>query len=119
MGRGFSVQSPFEAAMKLLKPTYTKVRGVPQKAFPDPEDVEEVFFGNFRTYGGSEHMSNDVYTVFDTGTVRTWYNPDITSDCRIYLCDTGEVFEIVSRPENINMRHQFMNFRVQKVGGKP
>lgn len=119
MGRKFSVQSPFEAAMKLLTPTYSRVKGVPQKTFPDPEKVEEVFFGNFRTYGGSEHMSNGVYEVFDTGTVKTWYNPAITSDCRIYFCDTGEVFEIISRPEDINMRHQYMSFKVQKIGGKP
>ena len=105
--------------MKLLKPTYTREKGVPTKTFPDPADVTEVFFGNFRTYGGTEHMSNDVYMVFDTGTIRTWYRPDITSDCRIYLCDTGETFEIVSRPEDINMRHQFLNFKVKLIGGKP
>lgn len=105
--------------MKLLKPTYSKVKGTVQKDFPDPEDVEEVFFGSFKTYGGTEHMSNDVYMVFDTGTIRTWYNPEIRSDCRIYLCDTGETFEIVSRPEDINMRHQYMNIKVQKVGGRP
>lgn len=119
MGRRFSVQSPFEAAMKLLKPTYSKVKGVTQKAFPDPSKVEDYFFGSFRTYGGSESITNDVYTVLDTGKVRTWYNAEITSDCRIYLCDTGEIYEIVSRPENINMRHQYMEFRVKKVGGNP
>lgn len=105
--------------MKLLKPTYSEEYGTPVKTFPEPKDVKEYFFGSFRTYGGSEHMSNDVYTVYDTGTIRTWYNPEITSDCRIYLCDTGEIYEVVSRPEDINVRHQFMNFRVQKVGGRP
>ena len=119
MARQFSVFSPFEVAMKLLKPIETKVKGVVKKTFPDPDTIKEVFFADFKTYGGSEYMSNDVYTVFDTGTVRTWYNPEITSDCRVYLCDTGEVFEIKTRPEDINMRHQFMSFKVQKIGGKP
>lgn len=119
MGRRFQVQSPFEAAMKLLTPTYTRVKGVPQKTFPDPDKVEEVFFGSFRTYGGTESISNGVYTVFDTGTIRTWYNPNIKSDCRIYMCDTGEIFEVISRPEDINVRHQYMNFKVKLAGGKP
>ena len=105
--------------MKLLTPTYSRVKGVPQKTFPDPDKVEEVFFGSFRTYGGTESISNGVYTVFDTGTIKTWYNPNIKSDCRVYMCDTGEIFEIISRPENINVRHQYMDFKVRLVGGKP
>lgn len=105
--------------MKLLKPTYSKAKGVTQKTFPDPSEVDEVFFGTFKTYGGTEQISNDVYTVFNTGSIRTWYNPEIRSDCRIYLCDTGETWEIVSRPEDINVRHQYMQIKVQLVGGKP
>lgn len=110
---------PFDVAMKLLKPTSTVVKGVTKKVFPDPKDVSMVFFGTFRTYGGTENMSNDVYTVFDTATVDTWYNAEITSDCRIYLCETEEIFDVISRPENIGMRHQYMQFKLHKVGGKP
>jgi hypothetical protein len=57
--------------------------------------------------------------VFDTATVDTWYNPEITSDCRVYICETGEIYDVISRPENIGMRHQYMQFKLQKVGGKP
>ena len=109
----------FDVAMKLLTPTTTVVKGVSKKVFPDPKSVETVFFGSFRTYGGTENMSNEVYTVFDTAVVDTWYRPSITADCRIYVCETGEIYDVISRPENIDMRHQFMQFKVQKVGGKP
>lgn len=119
MARRFSVYAPFEAALKLLIPTETKDKGVVKKTFPEPKDVENVFFGSFRTFGGTENTSNGIITVFETGEIQTWYDPAITSDCRVYLCDTGEIFEIISRPEDINMRHQYMTFRVQKVGGKP
>lgn len=119
MARNFKVQAPFDVAMKLLVPTDTKVKGVTKKAFPDPADVEQVFFGSFRTFGGTENFSNDVYTVFDTAIIDTWFNPEITSDCQVYLCETGEIFDVISRPENIGMRHQYMQFKVQKVGGKP
>lgn len=116
--RAYKAPLPFTVAMKLLIPTSTVVKGVTKKIFPDPEDAP-VFYGAFRTYGGTEMQSNDVYTVYDTGTIDTYYNSSITSDCRVYLCDTGEVYEIINRPEDINMRHQYMRFKVQKVGGKP
>ena len=108
---------PFDVAMKLLIPTETMVKGVTKKSFPTPENGI-LFFGTFRTFGGSEFTSNDVYTVYDTAIIDTWYNPDITSDCRICICETGEIFEVINRPENIGMRHQYMQFKVQKIGGK-
>lgn len=110
---------PFDVPMKLLVPTSTVVKGVTKKVFPTPDEVETVFFGSFRTYGGTENMSNDVYTVYDTAVIDTWYTPDITSDCRVYICETGEVYDVISRPENVGMRHQYIQFKLQKVGGKP
>lgn len=109
----------FPTAFKLLTPTTTMVKGVAKRVYPDPEDVTEVFFGSFKTYGGTENMSNDVYTVFDTGVIDTWYRADITTDCKVYICETGEIYDVNSRPENIDMRHQFLQFKVKKVGGKP
>lgn len=119
MARRYDPQMPFDVPMKLLIPTSTVVKGVTKKVFPQPEDVTEVFFGSLRTYGGTENMSNDVYTVYDTAVIDTWYNPAITSDCRVCICETGEIYEVISRPENIGMRHQYLHFKLQKVGGKP
>ena len=109
----------FDVPMKLLTPTTTVVKGVTKKVYPDPKNITDVFFGSFRTYGGTENMSNDVYTVFDTGVIDTWYTPTITSDCKVCICETGEIYDVISRPENIGMRHQYLQFKVQKVGGKP
>ena len=117
--RAYKPQTPFDVAMKLLVPTETKVKGATKKVFPEPEDVNSMFFGSFRTYGGTENFSNEVYTVIDTATIDTWWNPEVTADCRIYLCETGEIWDVVARPENIGMRHQYMQIKVQKVGGKP
>jgi len=117
--RRYKAVEPFDVALKLLKPTTTMVKGVAKKAFPDPSKVENVFFGSIRTYGGTENISNEVYTVFDTAVLDTWFDPEITSDCQVYMCETGETWEIVSRPENIGMRHQYMQVRLKKVGGKP
>lgn len=118
MARRFKPNAPFDVAMKLLIPTETKVKGVVKKTFTDPSKVEDVFFGSFKTFGGTENFSNEVYTVFNTANIETWFNPAITSDCQIYICETGETYEVISEPENIDMRHQFMSFKVQKIGGK-
>lgn len=118
MAKSYRAYAPFDVAMKLLKPTTTMVKGVTKKIYPDPQSVEEVFFGSFRTFGGTEQYSNEVYTILATATVDTWFNPEIKADCQIYLCDTGETYQIISQPENIDVRHQYMQFKVEKVGGK-
>lgn len=112
----FKPYTPFTVAMKLLIPTYDKVKGTTKKTYPSPDD-SPLIMGSFRTFGGTESTENNLYVVFNTATIDTWYRPDIKSDCRIYLCDTGDTYEIISEPEDIEMRHQFTQFRVQKIGG--
>ena len=119
MARKFKPRTPFTAAFKLLKPTYSEAYATPKKTYPDPASVTQVLFGSFKTYGGTEGWNNNIYTVIDTAKIETWYNPEISTDCRIYLCDTGEIWDVITRPEDIDMRHQFMQFRVRKTGGKP
>lgn len=117
MARAFKASAPFTVAMKLLVPTTSKEFGVTKKAFTDPK-TSELFFGSFRTFGGTENLQDGVYTVVDTAVIDTWFRPDITADCQIYLCDNGQVYDIVSDPEDIDFRHQYMQFKVKKVGGK-
>ena len=105
---------PFDVAMKLYTPTTTMVKGVAKKVW----DEGVVFNGSLRTFGGTENFSNDVYTVFDTATVDTWYDPVFKADCRVEILETGEIYDIISRPEDIGMRHQFCQFKMQKAGGK-
>ena len=112
--------APFNVPIILLAPFYEKVKGTEKKTFPLPDlehPGDSLFFGSFRTFGGTEMTQNDLYLVVDTAIVETWYRPDITSDCRIYLTDTGERYEVVGRPENIQMRNQYLRFKVKKVDG--
>ena len=113
----FRPSVPFVTAMRLLIPVYTTVKGVPVKEFPDPSDAP-VIFGTFRSFGGTEMNENDLYTVVATGYIDTWYRPDIQSECRIQIIETGAVYEVLGDPEDIQMRHQYIKMRVQKVGGK-
>jgi hypothetical protein len=118
MQRGYKVPRQFTVAMKLLVPTSKMVKGTRVDTFSDPEE-SRTFFGSFRTYGGSENLSNEVLTIFDTAIIDTWYNPDIKQDCRILVLETGKEYNIISVPENIDMRHKYMQFKVQRVGGRP
>ena len=117
MARNYRPSAPFTVPMKLLVPTTERSYGAGKKTFSAPEN-SEMFFGSFRTFGGTENTQDGVYTIISTATVDTWYRPDITADCQIYLCETGQVYDIISDPEDIDFRHQYMRFKVQKVGGK-
>lgn len=104
----------------LLIPTSTKVTGVAKKTYPTIEEAvetkENLFFGSFKTYGGTESNVNGVYSIIDTASVETWYRPDIKANCRIAL-ETGEIYDILNEPEDINKRHQFLKFKVKRVKG--
>lgn len=117
MARQYRPQQPFNVAMRLLVPTTTIVKGVAKKVYSEI-DKSELFFGSFRTFNGTENFSNEVYTIFSTATIDTWFNPNFSTDCMIYVIETGEEWRIISEPEDIDMRHQYMQFKVEKVGGK-
>ena len=107
---------PFNVPMYVLTPIYSKVKCVTVKKYPEPTD-DNLFYGSFKTFGGTESESNGVLTVLDTASIETWYRPDITSGCQIKLVENNKVYEVIGEPENINMRNQFMKFKVQRVTG--
>lgn len=110
-------QAPFNVPMVVLLPNYTTVNGVKKKTFSDVRHGVRIF-GTFKTYGGTERDVNGVYSVEDTANVETWFRPEITSACRIVLANNpSAVYEVVGEPENIDMRNQFMLFKVTRVKG--
>ena len=117
MAKAYRPSAPFNVAMKILVPTGERVQGALKKTFSAPA-ASKGFNGSFKTFGGTENIKDCVLTVVDTAVIETWYRPDIKADCQIYVCETGAVYEIIGTPEDINMRHQFMKFKVQKAGGK-
>lgn len=110
----FKPSFPFTTPIDLLIPTYTKQKGVPVKSFPA---VGIRLYCSWKTYGGTEMTTNDLFTVIDTAIVETWFRPDIKADCRVRLWATGQVYEIIGNPENIEMRNQFVKFKVRAVEG--
>lgn len=113
----YKPSNPFVVPMKLLVPSTSKIQGVITKVYTTP-DESALFYGSFRTFGGTESVENGLLTLTDTATIDTWYRPDIKADCRVYLCDSGDEYDIIGKPENIEQRNQYLQFKVKKVGGK-
>ena len=116
---------PNEAAqmttpLRLQVPKYATFNAVKQKTY---ENINGVIMANFKTFGGTETTNNGVLSIEDTAQVVCWYRPDIKSNCRVVLLDGNEdtknanVYEIIGSPENIEMRNQFLKFKVRRVKG--
>lgn len=108
----YKPNAPFNVPFFLLTPTTTTVKGVLKKTFTKST---EPFYCSFRTFGGTEKVVNDVVVLEDTATVETWYDPSITADCNIEI--NGQQYEILGTPENINMRNQYLKFKVRAIKG--
>ena len=110
---------PSEAAQmttefRLQTPTGDKTLGVHKKTYANAKGV---IAANMKTYGGTETTSNGVLSIEDTAQIVCWFRPDIRSDCRLERLSDGAVFEIIGEPENIEMRNQFLKFKVRRIKG--
>lgn len=105
---------PFNVPAQILKGEYRNVNGVKSKRFTDGD----VIFVSAKSYGGTERIINDKVVVEDTIDIVTWYRPDITSIDGLRLLDDGSEWEILNNPEDLDRRHEFLKFKVQRrVGG--
>lgn len=120
------IKDPIPLVLLIPKST-TKISGVNKKEYPTVKEALAVkdkndnpinlFFGSFQTYGGTEKTVNGIYSIEDTANISTWYRPDITSNCRIARANDEAIFDIINEPENINMRNQFLKFKIKRVKG--
>lgn len=107
-------RTAFTTPFMLLIPTYKKELG---KVIPVYPEEGEIIMVSFKTFGGTETTINGVWSIQDTGEVETWYRPDITADCRLKRIADNKIYEIVADPENIEMRNQFLKFKVSSMRG--
>ena len=105
---------PFSVPCILLKPTYTTAYGVKTKQMP-AADKGELFFASVRSFGGTERNVNGAYVIEATANIETYFRPDITSECHVII--DGAEYEILGEPENIELRNQFLMFKVRKIAG--
>lgn len=109
----YNPQQPFNVPAQILTATTTKINGVVQKTFTAGDN----FFCSAKAYGGTEKTVNGIYSIEDTMQIETYYRPDIKGDGRIKLLDDNSEWDIISPPENIDRRNQFLLFKVRRVKG--
>jgi SPP1 family predicted phage head-tail adaptor len=109
---GYTPVVPFNVTAWLLIPTYETVKGISKKTYTKDE---EPFNCGFRSFGGTETVVNGVTVVEDTAVIETWYDPRIKSGCKVLIEELE--YEIMGTPENINMRNQYMRFKVRAIKG--
>ncbi|MBO4591826.1 MAG: hypothetical protein J5684_04620 [Eubacterium sp.] len=113
----FKRSQNYNVPMLLLIPTYTNSKGQNKKTYPELKDGI-LIYGTFRTFGGTGTEQNGIRTLLDTGKIETWFRPEIKAECRIYLTDSEEMYEIDGKPEDIDKKHMTMLMSVKRVGGK-
>lgn len=104
----------FSTPAKLLIPTQTKINGIITKSYTEGETI----YVSAKSYGGTENFTNNILTIIDTMVIETWYNPNITSDCKLKLLDDNSEWEIISTPENIDRRNQYLKFKIKRIKGE-
>lgn len=104
---------PFNVPAQILKTEYKKVNGVNTKVVTEGD----VIYVSAKSYGGTERIIDDRVVIEDTINIETWYRPDISSKDRLRLLDDGSEWEIINHPEDIDRRHQWLKFKVRRIGG--
>lgn len=114
--KSYRPSAPFNVALKLLIPSYSDSYGVPTTTFPSVANGV-LIYGSFKTFGGTDTDSNGILSVENTAVIETWYRPDIKSNCKIAVLQTGEIYDVLGEPENIELRNQYLRIRVRQVKG--
>ena len=108
---------PYTTPAYILKPIKKTVKGVDVTTY---QDISEgmLIYCSFKTFGGTETEKNGVIAVLDTANIETWYNPEIASDCGFCLAgQPKKIYKIIGEPENIDMRNQYLKFKVEAISG--
>lgn len=108
-----SAANQMTTAMRLQTPKTTNVLGVAKQTYEDGD----IIMCNFKTFGGTESISNDILSVIDTAEIVCWFRPDIKSNCRLKRLTDNAIFEILGEPENLELRNQILKFKIRRVKG--
>lgn len=106
--------------IKIKNRQETLVNGAPKIAYVDADPALDSC--NWKSLSGKGTAGavserDGLITYADTASVVMWYRPDISIKDHLILEDSGLEYEIISPPENIEMRYQYLSFKAQRVGG--
>ena len=101
----------------LMRPPRLVGEGMLESGYWTFTDASGTVFCNFKTYGGTERQVNGIIEVEETAQITCWFRPDIASGCRLKRLADGAVYEIIGDPEDIELRHQFLKFKIRRIKG--
>lgn len=112
--RRLSKPQEYKTACKLYVVVgYEKEKGNRKPIYEPAQD--HTFLAKVKSYGGTEIKENGRINIIDTIEVTCTYRPDIKYLSHIELLATGEMYEVISKPENIDMGHVELFFKCQAV----
>ena len=103
-------------AVKLQIRVETLVSGAKEISYIDAP-LDPIVYCNFKTSGGTESINTGLLMILDTATVVTWYRPEIIGSSRLIVLQDESIWEVVGNPENIEMRNQYLRFKVKRLTG--
>ena len=102
---------PYSRICQWLIPTIEKVNGANQIKYVDGE----LFGCSMKSYGGRTEEVNDVYRIVEQYNVETYFNPTIGKNYRIRILQDGSEWEVLTKPENVEMLNKYMLFKIERV----
>ena len=110
--REYQPATPFNVPGQYFKCTGQMVKGTLKKVY---DEIGTTFYCSFKTFGGTDRDNNGITVIENTATIETWFDPNLTSDCKIVI--GGVDYEILGVPENIEMRNKWLKFKVRATRG--
>jgi hypothetical protein len=105
--------APFATPAVILKTTQTKVNGVVKRVRAEGPRVNVTA----RSFGGTERDEDGIISAVSTMVFQTWYTPEIRAGDAIRLLEDGSEWEVIGDPEDISMRHQWLQFKGKRIQG--
>ena len=105
--------APFTTPAVVLRSAYSKVNGVTVRTRTEGQRVNVCA----RSFGGTEKDEDGVISNVSTMVFQTWYTPEIRAGDAIRLLEDGTEWEVVGDPEDISMRHQWLQFKGRRIQG--
>lgn len=115
----YKPHTPYAVPFRILIPSISVTKGDRKKTYTEEPTTR---FCSFRSFGGTESVVDGVYSLIDTATIETWYDPALTAAVRLRIFPTDggltySDYEVMGSPENIEMRNQYLVCKVRKVSG--
>lgn len=106
-------QGPYNVYIQVLNKTTVKKGGVNVDTYVPGKR----FWCSCITYGTSETKFTDLQAVKSEWSVETYYTSHIKKGDQIKVLSTGEVFDIIGKPENVRMMNKYLKFKMVSING--